>query len=266
LKKRKNRMKLGYIYLFSLSLFFWSCNQSINKPDRNRNLTNLKNVDITRKWYYEDSTLRKEQEINKKGEPTGVYKYFYPSGVLEDSAYLIKNEFHGSRYEFDENGNLSIFSHYWRNRARNGLFYRSDNSLNYYRCYGYAEDLLFLIEYDESGRFKRSDGYPIYQWIGDDIVKIGKKFKQELLVANPPHCKTKFTAYELDEKGQKKRILIETEPDVFNRIRYGVEQDPNEDKRYLNVVEIYDSTTQKSIEDKMMIRFYKSGKTSFERL
>jgi hypothetical protein len=259
-------MKQGYLFLLTIPLFILSCNQSVDKPKKNRNLTDLKNYDISRKWYYEDGTLRKVQELNEKGEPTGVYKYYYPSGVLEDSAYLIKNEFHGSRYEFDKSGNLSTVSYYWRNSARNGLFYRSDNTLSYYRCYGYAEDLLFLIEYDENGKFKRTDGYPIYQWFGEDTVKIGEKFKQELLVANPPHSRTKFTAYEIDDRGNKERILIETEPDEFNRIRYSVEQDPNEDKRYLNVVEIYDSTTQKKIVDKMMIKFYKSGKTSFERL
>lgn len=259
-------MKKLVIY-FLISFSFFGCESSEKKKKEHLvKIDDFDSYDVTKKWYYPDGKLRKVQEFDKKGKPTGVYKYYYSSGALQDSAYLLNDKFHGGRFEFHENGELATFTNYWNDSYRNAIDYREDGTLDYYRCYGYRKDVLFLIQYDENGKLKRTDGHPIYQWIGEDSVKIGAKFKQELLVANPPHSKTKFIAYELDQNGNKEKLLIETEPDDFNRIRYGVEHNPNEDKIYLNVVEIYDSTTQKSIVDKLIIRFYKSGRTSFERL
>ena len=235
-------------------IYLMSCTQR-TPPDK----------DVTvKRWYYEDGTLKKVQEYKDSIEQ-GKYLYYYPSGVLQDSAYVINGRFHGKRYEYHENGNLYILTNYINNKYRNAIDYRKDGTLEYYRAYNYAKELMYIIHYDSSGKPIKYDGDIIYSWVQEESYPVGKVFSIELLVADPPHCKTEVTVSDWDIKTNRAISEAKYNPDQFNRVNYTRKQIPEKDLYILNVAYIRDSITQATITDTLVIMVYKDGKSSYTR-
>lgn len=63
-------------------LLFTSCNL-ITGNSENQNRYDIAKFNT---WYYPDGTLKKVQEFSKASKQDGKYLFFYPNGVLEDSA------------------------------------------------------------------------------------------------------------------------------------------------------------------------------------
>jgi antitoxin component YwqK of YwqJK toxin-antitoxin module len=121
------------------------------------------NSNITiRQWQYADGTIMKEMEYLSDSIPHGTYRFYYPSGVLQDSAQLTYNKFHGKRFEYHENGKLYKLTTYFNGKYRTGVDFRADGSLQYYFAFNYHEEPTFMIQYDSLGKIKKHEGFPIF--------------------------------------------------------------------------------------------------------
>src|SRR5690606_10208371 len=100
------------------------------------------------KVYYENGNLKSLQEYKNDTIEHGTYLFYYPSGVLEDSAQINNGKFHGERYLYYENGNLHKITTYKNGRYRNGITFREDGTLAYYRAYDYHKNLVFIVRYN----------------------------------------------------------------------------------------------------------------------
>jgi hypothetical protein len=219
----------------------------------------------SRKWYYEDGALMKEQEYINDSIEHGTYRFFYPNGVLKDSAQLTFNKFHGKRFEYHENGKIHGLSSYFNNKYRNGITYRSDGTLEYYRACNYYEELKFIFYYDSLGKPIKYDGTPIYSWIQEKEYPLGKDFNIELLIASPPNCLVNVTIS--DWIVEKKQVLNKKtyHPDEFNRVTYRRKQFPNKDLFILHLVKIQDTFAKITFTDTLIIKVAKNGKSTNER-
>lgn len=245
-------MRKSWLYTMILAVLF-SCTQ-VEESDK-----------TIRQWHYEDGTLKKEQEYINDSIEHGIYRYFYSSGVLKDSAQITHNKFHGKRFEYHENGDIHGLSTYINNKYRNGITYRSDGTLEYYRANNYHEELMFIIHYDSLGNPVKYEGNPIFSWVQEKDYPIGKEFSIELLVADPPNCKTEVSVNDWDL--DKNQAISETiyKPDQFNRVNYSRKQDPNKDLYILHVALITDTIEQTTISDTLIIVVDRKGRSFFTR-
>ncbi len=237
-------------------IVFFGCN----------NLQQKTESDITvRQWFYEDGTLMKEMEYTNGSIPHGTYRFFYPSGVLQDSAQIAYNKFHGKRFEYYENGNPYIISIYVNGKERSGVNYRKDGSLNEYITANYATELVFIIRYDSLGKIKNYEGYPIFSWVQEETYPIGENFSVELLVANPPNCKTEVLISDWDNAQKTSSNIQIFIPDEFNRVVYKRRQNPRQELYILHVANIYDTVSQTTLNDTLIIIIAKDGKSTYAR-
>jgi hypothetical protein len=248
-----NRIIKITITVLLVSLF--ACNE-VRKSDS----------DITmRQWYYADGTLKKEMEYINDSIPHGTYKFFYPSGVLQDSAQLTKNKFHGKRFEYHENGKIYILTSYINNRYRNAIDYRLDGTLEYYRAYNYHEKLMFIIHYNTNGVPEKYDGNLIFSWVQEKEYPLREEFCIELLVAAPPNCKSQVLISDWNS-GVRQAVNKKTyTPDEFNRVKYKRRQNPEKDLCILHIATINDTITHVTKSDTLIIKILKDGKSTYSR-
>ena len=218
-----------------------------------------------RQWHYENGKLMKEQEYINDSIEHGTYRYFYPSGILKDSAQITHNKFHGKRYEYHENGNIYGLSTYINNKYRNGITYRSDGTLEYYRANNYHEELMYIIQYDSFGKPEKYDGDLIYSWVQEKEYPVGKEFSVELLVSDPPNCKTEVTVSDWDLLQAHAKNEKTYNPDEFNRVNYSRQQNPENDLYILHIARIQDTLTSTTLSDTLVIKVAKDGKSSYTR-
>lgn len=224
-----------------------------------------KNNITIRKWYYNDGTLMKEQEYINDSIEHGKYRYYYLSGQLKDSAQKIKGKIHGKRYAFYENGQLHAVSNYFYGKARNGIRYYKDGSLDVYKAFTYTEDLVFIVYFDSLGRYKSHDGNLIHSWIQEEKYPIGEKFSIELLVANPPNCYTELEVVDFDVVDNVVLSKNTYVPDQYNRVIYNRKQKPDKDLCFLHVVNALDSVGFVKYVDTLVIMVNKDGISTFSR-
>lgn len=218
-----------------------------------------------RKWYYEDGTLKKEMEYLNDSTPHGLYRYYFPSGVLQDSAQLIYNKIHGKRFEYHENGQIYILTTYLNNKYRNALDFRTDGTFEYYRAYNYHEELSFIIHYDSHNKPVNIDGNLIFSWVQEVAYPIGEEFSVELLVADPPNSITEVNISDWNIDRQEAENELTYTPDEFNRVIYSRKQSPEKDLYILQIVSIEDTITQTSLTDTLVIIVDKNGKSFHSR-
>lgn len=216
LKKNKEQMEYVLKNYLIFILLFTSCNL-ITGNSENQNRYDIAKFNT---WYYPDGTLKKVQEFSKASKQDGKYLFFYPNGVLEDSAIIIKGEFQGDRTEYFENGSVKAVTTYLNDKYRNGYDFYDNGKLQYFKSYNYDTNLMYIIEYDLLGGVIRKEGNLIYSFIIEDHYKANSELEFELLVPTPPDC---FSIVEVFEKTHKKsslKLVSTIEPDKYNRVKY----------------------------------------------
>ena len=248
-------MKQGYLFLI---LFF-----SIISCDEQEIIENSSSFYSNTAAYYPDGTLKRFIELDKNGNENGVYKFYYPSGTLEDSAILTNGNFHGNRFLFYPDGKLYKVTNYINNKFRSGITNDSLGVLKYYRAYDHLENLMFIIEYEKTGKIKRIDGNFMYGCILEDTIKEFQNF--ELLVGTPPKSAVKIQVFESFDGYKLKKEKYLVRPDHFNRVIYKIRRYPKKEVKYINIATIYDSISNKNYYDTCIVTINQSGKTSFTR-
>lgn len=214
--------------------------------------------------YYPDGTLKKFIELDKNGNENGIYKFYYPNGVLEDSAILTNGKFHGIRYEFYKNGKLKTLTNYVNDKCRDAVDYGENEKLTYYRAYDFIINTMFIITYDKTGKTKKIDGNFMYSCILEDTIRDFQNY--ELLVATPPKSKVIVKVYESFDEKIPQKAKFDITPDQFNRVQYKINRFAEKDVSYINIANVYDSISRKQFSDTCIVKITKSGKTSFKKL
>lgn len=60
----------------------------------------------TVKTNHDDGSIKEEYEVNKDGQKHGVYKRYYPEGVLAETSHFVNGVENGERKIYFPNGNL----------------------------------------------------------------------------------------------------------------------------------------------------------------
>ncbi len=212
-----------------------------------------------KKWYYENGNIKKIQEYSSDSIENGKYLYFYSNGILEDSAQITNGLFCNDRYEYHSNGELFIYSNYYKNKCRNSIDYRRDGNIEYYRAYGYFGDLMFIVSYDSTGLINSYEGHLIYNYFLKDTININKLFDFKMLVATPPNGITKVNVLSFDNDS------IIYLPDRLNRIKYSIKPNKNKCIYKLNIAVFTDTVENITITDTLIIKIDTLGKTYYYR-
>ena len=218
-----------------------------------------------RKWYYDDGNLKKVQEFINDTTEQGVYLFYYPNGVLKDSAQIINNKFEGKRHQYYKSGNLQTETTYFNNKYRDAIEYRDNGTIEFYRAYNYFKELSFIAHYDGDGKFIKNEGNLFYTWFIKDTVNIGQDFNVELLVACPPNT---FMEISVNDWDQTEAVVLSKKEyvlDEFNRINYSKLQNAKVETNILHIANIKDVNSQMIISDTLLITVDKNGVTSYSR-
>ena len=226
----------------------------------------MKKSDVTvRQWHYENGALMKEQEYIHDSIEHGTYRYFYPNGILKDSAQITHNKFHGERFEYHKNGELYILTNYINGKYRNATDYRENATLDVYRAYDYHKNLRYIVHYDSLGKPSSYEGNLIFSWVQEGHYPIGKEFNVELLIANPPNCQTEVTVSDWDILERQAISQKNYAPDKFNRVNYSRTQNPDKEQYILHMANVRDTVEQTTLSDTLVIVVDKDGKSSYMR-
>lgn len=153
-----------------------------------------------KKWYYDDGNLKKVQEYINDSIENGTYLFYYPNGILQDSAQILLGMLHGDRFEYYNSGELYTLTRYCFDKFRNAIFYRRNGTIEYYRAYSYGEELCFELFYPKGKKSYELKGSPIYTAQLDDSTHFDT-FEIKLLVAQPPNSTVKVLIRECDSLG-----------------------------------------------------------------
>lgn len=252
-------MKSSFFFMLVISLSIVSCTEQRTNDKPNNGFSS------NRASYYPDGrTIQRFNELDENGNENGVYKYYYPNGVLQDSAIMTNGKFHGNRFLYYPNGKLERITNYMNHKFRSGIAYDSLGVLKYYRAYDYFQNLMFIIWYSETGKTQKIDGNFMYSCILEDTIKNFQNY--ELLVATPPKSKVIVKVYEsFDEKTPQTPKYVIT-PDQFNRVQYTINRFAKKDVSYINIATVYDSISKKQFSDTCIVKITQTGKTSFKKL
>lgn len=218
-------------------------------------------------WYSKKGILEKTQEyFGKKGKDRIIIcKWYYPNGKLQkEQGYIRDSLKHGTYRYFSTEGKLIDSAQFVFNKYRNVIMYRPDGTLERYKAYDYIENKKFTISYDKIGWAMYNDGNPICSWILAENYPLDKKLEIELLVANPPRCKTELLIYDFDFKTKEKtnkRIYV---PDKYNKITYNMVQNSQKDVSILHVLNISDTVMPNEVSDTLLITIFKDGKSTYK--
>lgn len=215
------------------------------------------------KKYYKEGNLMSVQEYSLDSIENGLYLFYNSNGVLVDSANIKNRKFHGQHYQYQNNGTISNVTTYVNGRYRSGLDYDSLGILKYYGGYNYDKDLMFLAEFDSSGRIKNYKGNPIYSCVFEEYYDFGDTISIELLVPNIPNFTTSVNVIYYQGDAKEPIFQINLHPDRFNRITYREERTNSEDIRIANFLKIDDSENRVVITDTLTLQIDDTGKTSF---
>ena len=253
-------MSMNKSFIMCLVLILSSCVDS--KIDKElQDAQHVSEIDNIKKWYYEDSTLKKVQQFDEDGIENGIYKFYYPNGILEDSAWITNGMFHGVRFQYFETGKLKILSNYWRDQCRNATDFRKNGTLKIYRAYGYENHVMFITHYDENGSYLNHQGDLIYNIVLNDTIDRLSNQKIESLIASPPRSSVNVVVYQ--KKGKFMEIVKEGVPDFANRFVFTVDLSKKEKNEYLYKIEIFDSTSLKVLNDSAILQIGEKGETLF---
>ena len=253
-KSKKMKNKSTPIVAFSLLLFFGCAHWSEEEPEYS-----------IHKVYYANGAVKSSQAYINDTIEHGTYLYYYPSGVLADSAQIIYGKFHGTRYLYHENGNVYKKTTYKNDSYRSGLTFREDGTLAFYRAYDYHENLKFIAKYGSSGAFDDFQGNLIHSYVLEKKYPVGKEFNVELLVATPANCKTEVIVGDWDKVNNRLLASSIYSPDKFNAIVYSRKQNPKEQLQIMQIAIAEDTISQISFSDTVLIVVDQSGVTSSYR-
>lgn len=216
----------------------------------------------SREWYYDNGVLKKVQHYDENDVENGIYTFYYPNGVLEDSAEIVNGVLHGRRYLHYENGELKILSNYWYGSIRNSTHYSDDGILETYKGFGYDQNVRFVSHYDRNGKILNHEGDLMYNIVLNDTIERLPHTKIESLVAFPPKSNTTVSIYQKNKQGNLE--LISTQhPNQENRIIFDLNLSGNDDLEFHYKIEIYDSTTSSKLLESAVLKIKGNGEYSF---
>ena len=220
-------MKL--INLLLVWLVLYSCS-SVNKQEKK-----------IKKEYFEDGSLKTEQEYIFDTIQEGYYKRYFNNGQLEIEIPYVNNKKNGLVKEyyssgtlfskvpyldglksgvakwFHENGKLSseiIFKN--DIKTSEGFGFHENGVVSAYIFYNEIGEVLYRKDYDEEGNVVKEEGTGFPDIIvNDNYFKMGEELVVTVHVVTPPDCVENFYIGEMDSLGvfinkEKKEVINNT--------------------------------------------------------